>query len=73
MPPADGPLSGSILGRYRIGPLLGRGGMGEVYRGDDVELQRAVAIKVLPAAVSKSMLLCRGGVVRDAVLMTNFR
>ena len=48
---APGPLSGLTLGRYRLGPLLGRGGMGEVYRADDLELQRQVAIKVLPESV----------------------
>lgn len=47
----SGPLSGALLGRYRLGPLLGRGGMGEVYRGDDTELQRQVAIKVLPPSL----------------------
>src|SRR5688500_7478225 len=50
--PTD-PLPGTSLGRYRIGPLLGRGGMGEVYRADDTTLQRPVAIKVLPEAFTR--------------------
>jgi len=41
--------SGSRLGPYEIGPRLGAGGMGEVYRGRDTRLDRSVAIKVLPA------------------------
>jgi eukaryotic-like serine/threonine-protein kinase len=41
-------LAGKTLGeRYRVDALIGRGGMADVYRGVDVMLDRAVAIKVL--------------------------
>jgi serine/threonine protein kinase len=36
-----------IAGRYRLGPLLGRGGMAEVRRADDLRLGRPVAVKFL--------------------------
>jgi eukaryotic-like serine/threonine-protein kinase len=37
---------GDTLGPYRVDSLLGKGGMGEVYRGADTRLNRPVAIKV---------------------------
>ena len=39
---------GTKLGHYEISTLLGKGGMGEVWRARDMKLGRAVAIKTLP-------------------------
>src|ERR1700704_2671039 len=36
-----------IAGRYRVDELLGRGGMSEVWRATDMELERRVALKLL--------------------------
>jgi serine/threonine protein kinase/tetratricopeptide (TPR) repeat protein len=41
--------AGSRLGRYEIRAKIGAGGMGEVYLAIDTELDRTVAIKILPA------------------------
>jgi serine/threonine-protein kinase len=46
-------VAGTILNeRYRIVGLVGRGGMGEVYRADDLVLEQPVALKFLPEALS---------------------
>ena len=45
---------GTHLGRYEIRAALGAGGMGEVYLAHDPQLNRQVAIKVLPAALASN-------------------
>src|SRR5499427_7868122 len=44
---------GTKLGSYKITALIGKGGMGEVYRATDTKLKREVALKVLPEAFAR--------------------
>ncbi len=44
--------AGTRLGRYEIRAKIGKGGMGEVYLAQDIELDRKVALKILPAEVA---------------------
>ena|SRR5436853_5350275 len=44
---------GTQLGSHQITGLLGKGGMGEVYRARDTKLKREVAIKILPDEFSR--------------------
>jgi len=50
-PPTPEELA-ELLPQYRIVALLGRGGMGAVYKGEQATLERPVAIKLLPAELA---------------------
>jgi len=52
MPP-ETPIVGQVLGHYRVLEQIGAGGMGLVFRASDQQLERDVAIKVLPAALAR--------------------
>jgi serine/threonine protein kinase, bacterial len=49
----EGSLQEKPFGNYQLIELLGRGGMGEVWRAHDTVIDRIVAIKILPAEISK--------------------
>jgi serine/threonine-protein kinase len=44
--------AGDRIGHYKVHSLIGKGGMGEVFRAVDTKLEREVAIKILPATLA---------------------
>src|SRR5216684_2965188 len=47
------PMNPQTISRYRVGRLIGAGGMGEVYLAEDMTLNRKVALKLLPVRFTR--------------------
>jgi uncharacterized RDD family membrane protein YckC/predicted Ser/Thr protein kinase len=62
---AESTLTGRKLHHFEVGELLGEGGMGAVYRGHDLSLDRPVAIKVIARALASAAPI-RERFVREA-------
>ena len=64
-PVGDDPLIGTRLHHFEVGELIGRGGMGAVYRACDLSLERPVALKVIAGELAQHPLV-RQRFVREA-------
>jgi hypothetical protein len=62
------PIPRELNGRFRVERVLGRGGMGVVYLGVDLALEREVALKTLPRVRSDALSRLRG----EALSMARF-
>src|ERR1051326_1765407 len=69
LPPED--RAGQVAGRYRFLNLIGEGGMGEVYRAEDTELGRPVAIKLIRSALKTKEILRRFDIERQILAQLN--
>lgn len=57
-------LEGKELGRYRLHRLIGSGGMGEVYLGEDMQVRRQVAVKVIKIETAQASSEAAGDALR---------
>ena len=62
----DSLSNGQTVLHYRIIEKIGQGGMGEIYRAEDLRLGRQVAIKILLASVEDKEELARERLLREA-------
>lgn len=62
--------SDNIIGNYRIGECIGRGGMGVVYRGEHLQLPREVAIKSINARASSDLRKLRARFEKEAYVQS---
>ncbi|MGV9941524.1 protein kinase domain-containing protein [Streptomyces sp. NPDC003401] len=69
-PTAEHPREGRVLaGRYRLGPLVGRGGAADVHAAFDLRLRRRVAVKVFRGGAAQS----EKGFTDEAVLLAGLQ
>ncbi len=64
---------GTRLGQYDVTALLDDGGMGQVWQATDTQLNREVALKVLPEPVVTAMPASRGGQTANAISLLGRR